>query len=41
VLRGWVSGTDPGDLSTLDNPEIEPAILAASDGLRTALMAAT
>jgi acetyl-CoA synthetase len=37
VLRGWVSGQDPGDLSTLDNPEIEAAVRAASAPLRAAL----
>ena len=37
VLRGWVSGQDPGDLSTLENPEIEAAVrLAASAPLRAA-----
>jgi acetyl-CoA synthetase len=33
VLRGWLSGEDPGDLSTLDNPDIEPAIRAAAAAL--------
>jgi len=36
VLRGWVSGLDPGDLSTLDNPEIEAAIRAAAVPVRAA-----
>jgi acetyl-CoA synthetase len=30
VVRGWVTGTDPGDLSSLDNPEVEPEIRAAA-----------
>jgi len=27
ALRGWLSGTDPGDLSNLDNPQVKETIL--------------
>lgn len=30
AVRGWLSGTDPGDLSNLDNPTAEAAIVAAA-----------
>ena len=30
VVRGWVTGTDPGDLSSLDNPEVEADVRKAS-----------
>ncbi len=29
VVRAWLTGTDPGDLSTLENPSAEAAITAA------------
>jgi len=28
ALRGWLSGTDPGDLSNLDNPDAREPLLA-------------
>jgi acetyl-CoA synthetase len=37
AVRAWLTGTDPGDLSTLDNPEAEAAITAARPRLREAL----
>ena len=37
VLRGWVTGRDPGDMSTVDNPEAEAAIADAAGALRSTL----
>jgi acetyl-CoA synthetase len=34
VLRGWLTGEDPGDLSTLENPGVHDSILRASTPLR-------
>lgn len=34
AVRGWLAGTDPGDLSNLDNPSAEAAIVAAAEQLR-------
>jgi len=39
VLRGWVTGRDPGDMSTVDNPNVESAIAAAAATLRAQLTA--
>jgi acetyl-CoA synthetase len=33
ALRAWLAGIDPGDLSTLANPESAPAVLAAGERL--------
>lgn len=34
AVRGWLARTDPGDLSNLDNPSAEAAIVAAAEQLR-------
>jgi acetyl-CoA synthetase len=34
VVRGWMSGVDPGDLSNLENPESRQAIEAAAARLK-------
>jgi acetyl-CoA synthetase len=36
IVRGWVAGADPGDLSSLDNPESGEAIRAAASAWRNA-----
>jgi acetyl-CoA synthetase len=33
ALRAWLAGADPGDLSTLANPESAPSVLAAGERL--------
>lgn len=36
AVRAWLQGTDPGDLSTLENPEAEAEVCAAAVALRHA-----